>query len=281
MRNLLNFIVRYSHWFLFVLLEVVCFVLLFRFNNYQGSVYFTSANRVAGTVYGVSSRIISYFHLSAVNDSLTDRNIELEQEAAALRARLLEMTSDTLMADSVSRAALEHFTKIRAHVVNNTLDRTDNFITIDRGEADSVRSEMGVVCGQGVVGIVGKTASHHSLVISLLNTKSNVSCKIKNREYFGYLRWDGRDPRYTYLHDLPRHAVCHKGDTIVTSGYSSIFPEGIMVGTVQGVYDSHDGLSYQLKIKLAVDFGKLNDVRVVFRKDMEEQRMLEMQKEAE
>lgn len=155
-------------------------------------------------------------------------------------------------------------------MVNNTLDRADNFITIDRGTADSVSAEMGVVCGKGVVGIVGKTASHHSLVISLLNSKSNISCKIKGSGYFGYLRWDGKDVRYTYLRDLPRHAECQKGDTIVTSGYSSIFPEGLMVGIVEDISDSHDGLSYLLKVRLATDFGRLNDVRVIARKGMEE-----------
>lgn len=134
---------------------------------------------------------------------------------------------------------------------------------------------MGVVNGLGVVGIVDKTASHHALVISLLNSKSNVSCKIKGREYFGYLRWDGKDSRFSWLRDLPRHAVCHKGDTIVTSGYSAIFPEGIMVGTVDKVLDSNDGLSYLVRVKLAVDFGRLNDVRIIFRKGMEEQQQLE------
>lgn len=275
MRNLLNFILKYSHCFLFVLLEVVCFVLLFRFNNYQSSIYFSSANWVCGTLYEMSNDVTQYFHLRAVNDTLTDRNIELEREVSALRAALFEVTRDSDMVDSVSRAALADFTKIKAHVVNNTLNRSDNFITIDRGSSDSVRAEMGVICGKGVVGIVGKTASHHSLVISLLNSKSNISCKIKNREYFGYLRWDGRDIRYTYLQDMPRHAECRKGDTIVTSGYSSIFPEGILVGTVEDITDSHDGLSYLLKIKLATDFGRLNDVRVIARRGMEEQKDLE------
>lgn len=270
MRNLLDFLIKYSHCFLFILLEVVCFVLLFRFNNYQGSVYFSSANRVCGTIYEISNGITSYFYLKAVNDTLTDRNLDLEREVASLRATLAELTSDSDRIDSMSFAALADFSRIKAHVVNNTLDRADNFITIDRGTADSVSAEMGVVCGKGVVGIVGKTASHHSLVISLLNSKSNISCKIKGSGYFGYLRWDGKDVRYTYLRDLPRHAECQKGDTIVTSGYSSIFPEGLMVGIVEDISDSHDGLSYLLKVRLATDFGRLNDVRVIARKGMEE-----------
>lgn len=263
MRNLLEFLMRYSHCFLFVLLEVVCCVLLFRFNNYQGSVYFSSANRVCGTLYDISGDITGYFHLKAVNDTLTDRNLDLEHEVATLRATLAELTADSTMTDSMSRAALADYRRIKAHVVNNTLDRADNFITIDRGSADGIRPEMGVVSGKGIVGIVGKTASRHSLVISLLNSQSNISCKIKKSGYFGYLRWDGHDVRYTYLRDMPRHAECHKGDTIVTSGYSSIFPEGLFVGVVEDIADSNDGLSYLLKVRLATDFGRLRDVRVI------------------
>lgn len=263
MRNLLEFLMRYSHCFLFVLLEVVCCVLLFRFNNYQGSVYFSSANRVCGTLYDISGDITGYFHLKAVNDTLTDRNLDLEHEVATLRATLAELTADSTMTDSMSRAALADYRRIKAHVVNNTLDRADNFITIDRGSADGIRPEMGVVSGKGIVGIVGKTASRHSLVISLLNSQSNISCKIKHSGYFGYLRWDGHDVRYTYLRDMPRHAECHKGDTIVTSGYSSIFPEGLFVGVVEDIADSNDGLSYLLKVRLATDFGRLRDVRVI------------------
>lgn len=263
MRNLLEFLMRYSHCFLFVLLEVVCCVLLFRFNNYQGSVYFSSANRVCGTLYDISGDITGYFHLKAVNDTLTDRNLDLEHEVATLRATLAELTADSTMTDSMSRAALADYRRIKAHVVNNTLDRADNFITIDCGSADGIRPEMGVVSGKGIVGIVGKTASRHSLVISLLNSQSNISCKIKNSGYFGYLRWDGHDVRYTYLRDMPRHAECHKGDTIVTSGYSSIFPEGLFVGVVEDIADSNDGLSYLLKVRLATDFGRLRDVRVI------------------
>lgn len=275
MRNLLDFILKNSHSFLFILLEVLCLVLLFRFNNYQGSVYFTSANRFCGFVYETTSQVTGYFHLKAINDSLTERNIKAEQELVALRRQVMELSGDTVKFDSLTATVLQGFNLIKAHVVNNSLNRADNYLTIDCGSTDGLLPEMGVVNGLGVVGIVDKTASHHALVISLLNSKSNVSCKIKGREYFGYLRWDGKNSRFSWLRDLPRHTVCHKGDTIVTSGYSAIFPEGIMVGTVDKVLDSNDGLSYLVRVKLAVDFGRLNDVRIIFRKGMEEQQQLE------
>ena len=124
--------------------------------------------------------------------------------------------------------------------------------------------------GTGAVGIVYQASAHYAIVMPLLNSKSNISCKIKSSGYFGYLRWDGKDARYTYLYDLPRHAECHPGDTIVTSGYSSIFPEGLMVGVVEDIEDSHDGLSYLLKVRLSADFGRVRDVRVIARKGMDE-----------
>ena len=163
----------------------------------------------------------------------------------------------------------------KANVIKNSLNKADNYITLDRGSSDGIRPEMGVVDANGVVGIVYKTSPRYSLVIPLLNSKSSISCKIVGSEYFGYLKWEGRDSRFAYLKDLPRHAEFNLGDTVVTSGFSTVFPEGIMVGTVDDMSDSNDGLSYLLKIKLATDFGKLSDVRVVARTGQEEQKKLE------
>jgi len=222
MRNLINFLLKYNYWFLFIVLEVASFVLLFRFNNYQQSTFFTSANVVVGAVYEVSGGISSYFHLKSVN-----------------------------------------------------ADLLDNYITLDQGSSAGIRPEMGVVDGNGIVGIVYETSSSYSLVISVLNSKSNISCKIVGSDYFGYLKWEHGDSRYAYLKDLPRHAEFNLGDTVVTSGFSTVFPEGIMVGTVDDMSDSHDGLSYLLKIKLATDFGKVSDVRVIARNGQQEQKELE------
>jgi len=274
-RNLLEFFIKYNYWFLFILLEVISFGLLFRFNSYQGSVYFTSANWLVGTVYEISDGVTSYFHLKSVNEDLMERNIYLEQQVSALREAFIKTTRDTTWVDEIQRSVLKDFTILKADVINNSINRANNYITLNRGEKDGIRSEMGVINGNGVVGIVYLTASHHSIVIPVLNSKSSISCKVKNSDYFGYLKWDGEDSRYAYLMDLPRHSVCEKGDTIVTSGFTSIFPSGIMVGTVEDITDSHDGLSYLLKVKLSTDFGKLNDVRVIARKDMAEQKELE------
>ena len=275
MRNLLDFLAKYNYWFLFLFLEVTSFVLLFRFNRYQQSVFFSSANNLAGSVYEVAGGVRSYFHLRSENEDLLDRNVWLEQRVAELERRLSDAATDALPLQSLT-AVDDTLCQVRkAHVVKNTLNRADNYITLDQGSLDGIRPDMGVVDANGVVGIVYKTSPHYALVISLLSSKSSLSCKIVGSEYFGYLRWEGGDSRYAYLKDLPRHAELNKGDTVVTSGYSAMFPEGIMVGVVDDLTDSHDGLSYLVKVRLATDFGKVKNVRVLSRGGYYEQQGLE------
>lgn len=275
MRNLLNFLLKYNYWFLFILLEVASFVLLFRFNNYQQSVFFSSANVISGKVYEVSGGITSYFHLKSVNENLLDRNMMLEQQIANLEGALLKSQIDSATVNSLKNLPGTDYEVLKARVANNSINLVDNYITLDKGARDGIREEMGVVDGNGVVGIVYKTSRYFSLVISVLNSKSSISCKIVGSDYFGYLKWEHGDSRFAYLKDLPRHAEFNLGDTVVTSGYSTVFPEGIIVGTVDDMSDSNDGLSYLLKVKLATDFGKIRDVRVVTKINQEEQKELE------
>ena len=278
MRNLISFLIKYNYWFLFLLLEVTSFVLLFRFNHYQQSLYFTTANAAVGFVYEKGSAMKAYFNLRSINEDLMDRDLMLEQQLVAMQNRLQQLEVDTANLQSLERVAQQGVRLYPAQVINNCLTMEDNYITLDKGSADGIRPEMGVVDARGVVGIVYKTSAHYALVISLLNSKSSISCKVVGSDYFGYLKWQGRDVQYAYLKDLPRHAEFNLGDTVVTSGYSSIFPEGIMVGTVDDIQDSHDGLSYLLKIKLATDMGQVQAVRVVERIGQVEQMALEKQK---
>ena len=275
MRNLINFLLKYNYWFLFIVLEVASFVLLFRFNHYQQSAFFTSANVVVGAVYEVSGGISSYFHLKSVNEDLLDRNMLLEQQINNLEKALKERQLDSITINSIKEIPQTDYQLFKAHVIKNSLNLVDNYITLDKGSLAGIRSEMGVVDGNGIVGIVYETSPSYSVVISILNSKSNISCKIVGSDYFGYLKWEHGDSQYAYLKDLPRHAEFNLGDTVVTSGFSTVFPEGIIVGTVDDMSDSNDGLSYLLKIKLATDFGKLSDVRVIERKGQLEQQELE------
>ena len=275
MRNLLNFFLKYNYWFLFILLEVISFALLFRFNNYQGSAFFTSSNQVAGMVYEAANNVTGYFHLKSINDDLVQKNVELELQMERLRSALMELTSDSTGLERMKSDALKGYDIYRANVINNSLTHVDNYITLDKGENDGIRSEMGVINGSGVVGIVYHTSSNYSVVIPILNSKSSISCKIKRSDYFGFLKWDGGSSEYATVKDMPRHSLFSLGDTIVTSGHSAVFPGGIPIGTVEDMSDSHDGLSYLLKVKLFTDFGRLNDVRVIAQKGQEEQLELE------
>ena len=275
MRNLINFFIKYNYWFLFLLLEVTSFVLLFRYNNYQQGVFFTSSNAVMGKIYEEIGIANSYFQLRTVNESLLDRNTQLERQVAFLKRQLSEKQADETELESLDTVDSAKMIIRKANVVQNSTHQADNYITLDKGSADGIRPEMGVIDAKGVVGIVYKTSAHYALVISLLNSKSAVSCKIAGSEYFGYMRWDQGDSRYAYLKDLPRHVDFNIGDTVVTSGYSAVFPEGIMIGRVESVSDSHDGLSYLLKVRLSTDFGKIGSVRVIERKERMEQNELE------
>lgn len=282
MRNLLNFLIKYNYWFLFLLLEVTSFVLLFRFNHYQKSVFFTSSNAMAGKLYEVSGGVTSYFHLKSVNDDLLDRNVWLEQRIAQLERMLYELGKDTVQLRSLIKADRSaNYQVLKANVIKNSLTKANNYMTLDKGEADGIRPDMGVVDANGVVGIVYKTSKHYSLVLPLLNSKSSISCKIVGSNYFGFLKWEGDDSQFAYLKDLPRHAEFNLGDTVVTSGYSAVFPSGILVGVIDDMRDSHDGLSYLLKVKLATDFGKVSDVRVICREGQEEQKNLEKTEDKE
>ena len=274
MRNLLDFLARHNHWFLFVLLEVVSFVLLFKYNSYQGSVWFSSANAVAGKVYDASSAVDQYFSLVDVNRMLTERNVYLERELARLTDTATVAAKDSTYMQRMQAGVLRKYKSVPARVVSNSLDKLNNFITIDKGTADGVGKDMGVACGLGVVGIVYLTAEHYSVVIPVLNSKSNISCSIRGRGYFGYLHWYGDRPDEAYLDDVPRHARFRIGDIVVTSGYSSVFPPGMLVGKIMRVYNSANGMSYRLRVKLSTDFGNLRDVCVINDSEMMEQMKL-------
>ena len=271
MRNLLDFIVEYNYWFLFLFLEAVSFVLLFQFNSYQGSVWFSSANAVTGKLYETSSEIESYFQLSKINSELTQRNLYLEQRLHKLEKQIGDSAADSTMEKSLLVKSLQPYRLIPAKVISMTAGRLDNLITINKGEVDGIKKDMGVVCGTGVVGIVYLTSKHYSIVIPILNSQSNISCVIQGRGYFGYLHWTGGDVSQAYVDDVPRHAHFRLYDNVVTSGYSSVFPAGIIVGKILHVYNSADHMSYRLRVKLSTDFGKLRDVCVVDNSALSEQ----------
>ncbi|MBQ9186827.1 MAG: rod shape-determining protein MreC [Prevotella sp.] len=264
MKNLLEFLQRHYHWLIFVVFEVVSLVLLFQYNNYQSSVWFSSANAVTGKVYEWSSSVESFFSLKKVNESLTLRNFYLERQVTQLRRLYGEATDGADATEKQELEPLSQYKLVPAKVITNEVDKLNNLMTIDKGEKDGVQTGMGVVCGKGIVGVVFQTSAHYAIVIPVLNGKSSrISCAIRGRGYFGVLRWYGGDAGYAFVEGVPRHARFKRGEWVETNGYSSIFPAGVLVGQIDEVYNSRDGLSYKLKVRLSTDFGKLRDVVVI------------------
>lgn len=274
MQNLLEFLRKYHHWLLFILLEVLSLTLLFQYNSYQGSVWLSSANVVAGKVEEGRAEVESYFSLRRLNEGLTMRNFYLERQVTQLRRLYGEAVEDTAGLWSKEMSFLKMYRLIPAKVVSNELNKQENLLTINCGSADGVEVGMGVACGQGIVGVTYLVSDHYTVVIPVLNTSSRISCAIRGHNYFGVLRWDGKDAGVAYVEDIPRHARFKRGDWVETNGYSSIFPPGVLVGKIETVYNSADGLSYRVKVRLSTDFGSLRDVVVINDQTIEERARL-------
>ena len=256
------------------MLEVVSVVLLFRHNSYQGSLWISTANTAAGRLGEGRAMIESFFSMTRANEELTLRNFYLERQVKQLRQLYGEATGDVGAADREEMRSLNQYKLIPAKVITSELHRSNNLMTINKGSADGVEPGMGVACGRGIVGVTYMVGSHYTVLIPVLNTTSRISCAIRGQGYFGVLRWDGKDPAVTYLEDIPRHARFKRGDWVETNGYSTIFPPGVLVGRIETVYNSRDGLSYRMKIRLSTDFGCLRDVVVIADKSIAERTRL-------
>ena len=279
MRKLLDFLVRKRHWFLFVLLEIVSLMLIYRNNAYQRNIIFSSANVLTGHISSVSGYVTSYLNLHEINKELLERNGQLEMELLELQDRLDMMMADTLTFTGFAPDSTELFpySFVLAEMVNNSVSHLSNYITVNKGRKDGIAPDMGVVSERGVVGIVSTVADKFSVIIPLLNPKSRLSCKVLGSSYFGSLSWNGRNTHYANLEELPRHVEFQKGDTIVTSGYSSVFPAGLIVGTVSDFEKQHDDNFFSLEVELATDFQSLNNVRIIKNYNQAEQRRVEQE----
>jgi rod shape-determining protein MreC len=256
-------ITAYVHWALFLLLEVLSGFLLFQYNHYQGSVWFTQANTAAAMVHEWEAKALSYLRMPAENAALVRRNIILQNKLDVLRHELALTQADTSSTQKTQEETLRDMTLIPAQIVDNSVRKRDNMLVINVGSNDGVAPEMGVVSGTGVVGIVSAVTQHHALVMSILNSHSSISCRLRGTEYFGYLKWKGGKPLRAYMDDVPRHAHIQKGDVIETSGFSSVFPAGIFLGKVAEIKNSSDGLAYELEILLSTDIANLRHVNVI------------------
>lgn len=237
-------------------------VILFSYNSYQASIYFSSANAITSSVYKTTSDISGYFNLREINKSLLENNARLENEVLNLKYQLAELR--TLLSDSSS--AFNNFPRydyVAATVINNNVRHPKNYFSINRGYKDGIKSGQGIVDHNGVVGIINVVGPYNARAISLLNESQRFSVKLKNTEFIGSLSWKGGDPSIAYMEEVPRHAKYHAGDTVVTSGFSLSFPPDIPIGTVMNRIKGADDNFYILKIKLNSDFKNLGTVRVI------------------
>lgn len=252
MQTLLDFLVKFRHLLLFLLLEAVCIVLMFRNADLRGNVVFSTAGSVSGLVCRTSSSIEDYF-------GLRKENSRLAEEISCLRSQLYELRDSAELAALIPDESV--YSVSAARVIDNTVNRNQNFITIDRGSIDGLAEGMCVYESAGAVGVIYKVSRHYALVMPLINTNSNISCKIRSKDSFGFLKWDGDDVHYSLMTDLPSRSGVQVGDTVETSGFSSVFPKGIPVGVVRRVRES-DASSPEVMVELAVDFSRLQFVYV-------------------
>ena len=235
--------------------------MLFSDNAYQQSVFLTSANGVSSAVFSTMSGVSSYFNLRQINEDLQARNALLENELLNLRNELSEVK--TLVSDTSLVIPANRFDFISASVINNSIRHPRNYFTINKGSSDGVGQGMGVVDQNGIVGIVGVCGRNTSRIISLLNQTQHFSVKLKGTPYVGSISWYGGDPNIVYMEEVPRHVRYNVGDTVVTSGYSTTFPEGLPVGFVMAKVKGADDNFFTLKVRLASRFSSLSTVRVI------------------
>ena len=269
MKEIIKLILKYHFTIIFILLQIVSFSLIIRHNEYQRAIFSESASTLFGNVSSTITSIKDYFRLKEMNESLANENILLKN-----RLEEYELLRDTIIHGTVVQDSIPVYEYIGAKQVNATYNRTKNYITLNRGRKNGLQKEMAVCTPEGIVGLIQDLSDHFAVVIPLINVDSRISAKIKKNNYYGSLQWDGNDYAYSYLNDIPYHVEVNAGDTIVTSGLSKIFPEGIVVGYVESV-DKETANFLKIKVKLAVDFKRINHVYVILNNKKNEQTSLE------
>ena len=263
MRNLLQFLTRYSNFLIFLILEVVAFILICTSNEYQRSAVWSSANRVVAGVEEIKTNIVGYFRLRTENEVLVAENARLKEELMLLGNQVEEQTER----DSNYLYSHLDWEYIPAKVVGITTNKQHNYLTINKGLRDSIEVDMGVVGADGVVGIVSAVGEKYSLVVPIIHTKISISSRLKSNNQIGGTSWDGRDYRFVNLTEMARHVVVNKGDTVVTSGLTEVFPEGLIVGEVCETTLGQGDNYHQTKVKLSTDYKAIKYVQVLCNKN--------------
>ncbi|MCQ2360103.1 MAG: rod shape-determining protein MreC [Paludibacteraceae bacterium] len=275
MRNLLNFLIKISPLLLFLALETVAVVLMVQRSRYHSYAIISTSNVVSGGLLEASNSVTSYFSLSSVNERLALENSIVRNENEQLKSIITEyedIISQILPVDSsvIKRDTLQELTHIPAKVIGNTVNKLDNYITLDKGAEDGIKPDMGVICDQGVVGIISTVSKHFSVVLPIINSQSRISCRLDSSRTIGSIVWNGLNPSYASLMEIPRHVFVTKGEKIYTSGFSYIFPEGIPVGVVEEAELKESDSFYKIKVSLSTSFYTLSHVDVISFAEKEE-----------
>lgn len=270
MRNFIQFLVKYHIFLFFIGLQTLCFWMIYVNNSFHQASFVNSSNRMIGTIYKWKGNVTEYIELQRVNDELSAENEELRNR---LRDNFVNVNDHFVMINDTLRE--RKYRSKSAQVVNSSINKQLNYLTINKGRGEGLKPEMGVVNKQGLVGVVKDVSEHFSTVLPIINLKFTASAELERTGNFGLLRWDGGDFRYAYLNDVPRHADVQVGDTVITRGSSAIYPRGINVGKVSEVEDREGTNFHKIRIELFNDFSQIRYVYVVENMLKEEQHEIE------
>ncbi|TFV93713.1 rod shape-determining protein MreC [Algoriphagus kandeliae] len=264
MLRILEFLYRLRALLLFVFLEIIAIWMVVRNNSPQGAAFFNSSMALTGSLLKTQADIVGFFNLAEENQDLASQNAELLQQITLLTPY------DSLSEEGLDSAFRASYTVQSARVVGQTLRLTQNHLTINKGSNQGVKEGMGIFNQEGIVGRVKSVSKNYAVGISLLNTGLLVSSKIKSSDVFGSINWDANDPQFAKMLYIPRHVLASPGDTVVTSGYNAIFPEGILIGTISEVAPADDQNYLEITVRLSTDFSKLNHVYLIENTELSE-----------
>ncbi len=270
MKRLFLLLKKYNHFLLFLFLEIIAGYLIVQNNHYQQTVFINSSNKLTGSLYETTNRVREYFRLEKVNAELADENARLKSNAFSSYQPLF---GENIVINDTTY--YQQYTYLAAKVINNSVNKRENYITINKGILNSVEPGMGVISTNGIVGIVKNVSNHYATVISILHPKTSISAKFKKNEYFGSVVWDGKNYRTGKLRDIPLHVPVQIGDTIVTSGYSTIFPANIPIGIVVD-FSPPEGENFSdITLEFSQDYRRLSYVYIIKNLTKTEQLKLE------
>ncbi|MDG2052499.1 MAG: rod shape-determining protein MreC [Flavobacteriaceae bacterium] len=272
MQQIIFFLIRNKNFLLFIALFSISIFLTIQTHSYHKNKFVNSSNAITGGIYSIKSSITDYFNLREENKILINENTRIRKKLESYKNKVVNQNIDT-------SSILSKYSFVSAKVINNSFSKTKNKLTINKGKRDSIQLDMGVITSKGIVGIIDNLSNKYATIQSILNTNSQINAKLKNAKHFGSLVWNAKDPNIIQLIDIPRLAPVKIGDTIVTGGRSTIFPEGILIGAVIDFELTEDENSQNLNIQLFNDMTNLEHVYII--NNLDNQEIISLEKELE